>query len=92
MKTALITGANRGMGREVARQLARRGVHVFLGVRRAAAGAETAATIRAEGGTVTELALWSTAPPLTPWPGIADATVLDDLGAPLCTAYIGSCP
>jgi len=57
MKTALITGANRGMGREVARQLARRGVHVFLGVRRAAAGAETAATIRAEGGTVTELAL-----------------------------------
>lgn len=42
--------------------------------------------------TVTELALWSTAPPLTPWPGIADATVLDALGAPLCSAYLGSCP
>ena len=42
--------------------------------------------------TVTELALWSTAPPLTPWPGVADDTVLDALGAPLCTAYIGSCP
>ncbi|AQT81725.1 ATPase [Mycolicibacterium litorale] len=42
--------------------------------------------------TVTELALWSTAPPLTPWPLIADDTVLDALGAPLCTAYIGSCP
>ncbi|GAY18157.1 hypothetical protein MSZK_48830 [Mycobacterium sp. shizuoka-1] len=42
--------------------------------------------------TVTELALWSTAPPLTAWPATDDATVLDALGAPLCTAYIGSCP
>ncbi|MCX2928827.1 ATPase [Mycobacterium sp. CVI_P3] len=42
--------------------------------------------------TITELALWSTAPPLTPWPTDADADVLDALGAPLCTAYIGSCP
>ncbi|MFN8033774.1 MAG: ATPase [Mycobacterium sp.] len=42
--------------------------------------------------TVTELALWSTAPPLTPWSSSADDTVLDDLGTPLCTAYIGSCP
>ena len=42
--------------------------------------------------TVTELALWSTAPPLTAWPASADDTVLDALGAPLCTAYIGSCP
>ncbi|WP_174397273.1 ATPase [Mycolicibacterium sphagni] len=42
--------------------------------------------------TVTELALWSTAPPLTAWPAAADETVLDALGAPLCTAYIGSCP
>jgi hypothetical protein len=42
--------------------------------------------------TVTELALWSTAPPLTAWPSEADDAVLDALGAPLCTAYIGSCP
>ncbi len=42
--------------------------------------------------TVTELALWSTAPPQTPWPAVADDAVLDALGAPLCTAYIGSCP
>jgi hypothetical protein len=42
--------------------------------------------------TITELALWSTAPPLTPWPATGDDTVLDALGAPLCTAYIGSCP
>ncbi|MBB3601795.1 hypothetical protein FHT40_001428 [Mycolicibacterium sp. BK556] len=41
--------------------------------------------------TVTELAMWSTAPPQTAWPMAADETVLDALGAPLCTAYIGSC-
>jgi len=40
---------------------------------------------------ISELALWAVGPPLTPWPPIADAAVLDALGAPLCTAYIGSC-
>jgi hypothetical protein len=42
--------------------------------------------------TVTELALWATAPPLIAWPMGGDETVLEELGAPLCTAYIGSCP
>ena len=42
--------------------------------------------------TVTELALWSEAPTRTPWPSVTDSAVLDALGAPLCTAYIGSCP
>jgi hypothetical protein len=42
--------------------------------------------------TVTELALWSQSPPRTPWPAVIDATVFDSLGAPLCVAYIGSCP
>ena len=41
--------------------------------------------------TVTELALWSDAPPSTPWPAVTDTAVLDALGAPLCTAYIDSC-
>ena len=41
--------------------------------------------------TITELAMWSTAPPLTAWPGVDDTAVLDALGAPLCAAYIGSC-
>ncbi|MGI9126479.1 MAG: ATPase [Mycobacterium sp.] len=42
--------------------------------------------------TVTELALWSQALPLTPWPTLTDTDVLDALGAPLCTAYLDSCP
>lgn len=42
--------------------------------------------------TVTELALWSAAPPQTPYPTVPDATVLAALGAPLCEAYLGSCP
>jgi hypothetical protein len=41
--------------------------------------------------TVTELALWSTTQPSVLWRPLPDATVLDALGAPLCTAYIGSC-
>ncbi len=42
--------------------------------------------------TLTELALWSDAPAQTSWPTLTDTAVLDALGAPLCTAYIGSCP
>ena len=42
--------------------------------------------------TVTELALWTASPAATPWPAVSDAAVLDSLGTPLCTAYIGSCP
>ena len=38
MKTALITGANKGIGHEVARQLAAKGFHVFVGARNAKAG------------------------------------------------------
>jgi NAD(P)-dependent dehydrogenase (short-subunit alcohol dehydrogenase family) len=42
MKTALMTGANKGIGYEVARQLARKGFHVFIGARNQGAGRKAA--------------------------------------------------
>jgi NAD(P)-dependent dehydrogenase (short-subunit alcohol dehydrogenase family) len=45
MKTALITGANKGIGHEVARQLAAKGFHVFVGARNAKAGRKAAQEI-----------------------------------------------
>jgi NAD(P)-dependent dehydrogenase (short-subunit alcohol dehydrogenase family) len=49
-KIALITGANKGIGLETARQLAaKHGVHVLIGARDAAKGNEAAAKLKAEG-------------------------------------------
>jgi hypothetical protein len=42
--------------------------------------------------TVSELTLWSSRPPQVPWPSMADDAVLDSMTAPLCDAYIASCP
>ncbi|MEM7324153.1 MAG: SDR family NAD(P)-dependent oxidoreductase [Actinomycetota bacterium] len=53
MPTSLITGANRGIGREVARQLAALGHHVLLGSRHPTNAAEAADDIAAAGGTAT---------------------------------------
>ena len=49
MKTALVTGANKGIGHEVARQLAAKGFHVFVGARNAKAGRKAAEEIAKQG-------------------------------------------
>jgi NAD(P)-dependent dehydrogenase (short-subunit alcohol dehydrogenase family) len=48
-KVALVTGANKGIGFEIARQIGRTGVTVLLGARDKAAGEEAAARLTAEG-------------------------------------------
>jgi NAD(P)-dependent dehydrogenase (short-subunit alcohol dehydrogenase family) len=55
MKTALVTGANKGIGYEVARQLAGKGFHVFIGARNRKAGVKAAEEIANKNGKATFL-------------------------------------
>jgi NAD(P)-dependent dehydrogenase (short-subunit alcohol dehydrogenase family) len=59
---ALISGANRGLGHEVARQLAATGMTVLLGARNSAAGQKAARQLRREGGAVIAVPLDVTSP------------------------------
>ena len=48
-KVALITGANKGLGLEIARQLGKQGITVVIGARDAGRGQQAADTLKAEG-------------------------------------------
>jgi NAD(P)-dependent dehydrogenase (short-subunit alcohol dehydrogenase family) len=56
-KIALVTGANKGIGYEVARQIGAAGFTVLIGARNHAAGEQAAAKLTAEGLTVRLLAI-----------------------------------
>jgi NAD(P)-dependent dehydrogenase (short-subunit alcohol dehydrogenase family) len=49
MKSALVTGANKSIGFEVARQLAQKGIHVYLGSRNLENGEAAVNKLKAEG-------------------------------------------
>jgi NAD(P)-dependent dehydrogenase (short-subunit alcohol dehydrogenase family) len=49
MKRALVTGANKSIGFEVARQLAQKGIYVYLGSRNLENGIEAVSKLKAEG-------------------------------------------
>ena len=61
-KTALITGANKGIGLEIARQLAKRGFAVFVGARDMAKGRAAAQSLCDEGYEATFIQLDVTDP------------------------------
>lgn len=56
-KIALVTGANKGIGFETARQLGKLGITVLLAARDSAKGEQAAATLKAEGLNVTPIRL-----------------------------------
>ena len=76
-KIALITGANKGIGFEIARQIGRTGATVLLGARNKAAGEKATATLAGEGVTVRFIAIDVTDPTSV---SAAAATITDSFG------------
>ena len=56
-KTALVTGAGRGIGRAIALRLAEEGAHVAVGARKESVGAAVVAEIRNAGGSASAVLL-----------------------------------
>lgn len=54
MKTAFITGANKGIGFEIAKQLLQKGFYVYIGIRDKSKGQEAIGKLKAEGLVNTE--------------------------------------
>ncbi len=61
-KVALITGANKGLGLEIARQLGAQGITVLIGARDARKGEEAARTLKSEGIDARSIKLEVTSP------------------------------
>jgi NAD(P)-dependent dehydrogenase (short-subunit alcohol dehydrogenase family) len=57
MKTAVVTGANKGIGHEVARQLVSRGFHVFVGARNSENGRKATEALQKNGAMATFVSL-----------------------------------
>lgn len=72
---ALVTGANKGLGFEIARQLGKRGITVLIGARSPKKGEEAAATLRGEGIDAHVMTLDVTHPPSA----ARARTVIEDL-------------
>ncbi len=66
MKVAVVTGANRGIGLEVSRQLAARGIHVILTARDVASARAASETLAKDGRSAEPLALDVTRPDTLP--------------------------
>jgi NAD(P)-dependent dehydrogenase (short-subunit alcohol dehydrogenase family) len=61
-KVALVTGANKGLGKEIARQLGKQGITVLIGARDDAKGEQAARDLKAEGIDARPLKLEVTSP------------------------------
>jgi NAD(P)-dependent dehydrogenase (short-subunit alcohol dehydrogenase family) len=74
MQTALITGANKGIGFETARQLGTAGYHIFLGARSMASGEAAASKLKEQGVTQVTVILIDISDSHSPAPRIVNVT------------------